>query len=396
MANIQSSVGTEDNQSARVLIWSLRNVQNFVYNSCLFELEDVIEDVDEANVLTPPQYNSTGTFIKRVIEYKTRRTGAFSLTKVNPYVGGIELHYDYQIYFVVLDFPWYFTSVNLLKNWRRRCRFAVCYMIELWSAEIPMMKNFMDFFNQFDLICTATYHIVDELQEISDVPCLFVPPGIDTLKFCPDFDGVNTEESRTIDVCSLGRGFPVTNEALLKKSQEDESFFYYHELTNGSVLRVDDHRAHRTLVSNILKRSRYFITNYAKANLPELIDGQHEIGYRFFEGAAAGNVLIGAPPLENLFGKSGLFFNWEDSIIPIELDEPNIIDIIAELDAQPERVERIRRNNVANSLLQHDWVYRWEQILEKLELPIPQAVEDRKKLLKQKAEALLPAAAVAS
>lgn len=394
MLDIRNDIGNEDNQDARVLVWSLRNVQNFVYNSCLFEFEDIIEDVDSANVLTPPQYNSLGTFIKRVVEYKTRRTKAVSLTKVNPYVGGIELHYEYQIYFVTLDFPWYFTSVNLLKNWRRRCRFAVCYVIELWSVEIPMMENFMDFFNQFDLICTATYHIVDELQAISDVPCMFVPPGIDTLKFCPDFDGVNSEESRTVDVCSLGRGFPVTNETLLKKAQEDESFFYYHELTNGSVLRVQDHRAHRTLVSNILKRSRYFITNYAKANLPELIAGEHEIGYRFFEGAAAGNVLIGAPPSEELFGENGKFFNWEDSIIPVRLDEPDIVDIMAELDKQPMRVERIRRNNVANSLLNHDWVYRWEQILQKLGLPIPDAVKARKQVLKQKAESIMPVPAM--
>jgi len=389
--DIRNDTELEKTSDARVLIWSLRNIQNFVYNSCLFEFEDIIEDVDQANVLAPPQYDALGTFLKRVVEYKTRRTGALSLTRVNPYVGGIELHYEYQIYFVTLDFPWYFSSVNLLKNWRRRCRFAVCYVIEVWSLEIPQMKNFMDFFNQFDLICVGTYSVVDEVQAIADVPCMFLPPGIDTLRFCPAFDSVNTEASRTIDVCNIGRGFPVTNQALLEKAQEDESFFYYHELTNGSVLRVQDHRAHRRLVSNILKRSRYFITNYAKANLPELIEDKHEIGYRFFEGAAAGNVLIGAPPNEELFSR---YFDWEDAIIPIRLDEPDIVDIIAELEAQPRRVERIRRNNVANSLLKHDWIYRWEQVLQKLGLPTTEKVEARKQQLKQKAEALLPVGVV--
>ena len=391
MLDIETGIVSEDNQNSRVLIWSLRRIQNFVYNSCLFEFEDIIEDVDTANVLAPPQYNPLGTFIKRVVEYKTRRVKSFSLTKVNPYIGGIELHYDYQIYFVILDFPWYLSSVNLLKNWRRRCRFAVCYVIEIWSAEIPEMTNFMDFFDQFDLVCVGTHHVLEEVQAIASVPCMFLPPGIDTLKFCPDFEGVNSEESRTIDVCSLGRGFPVTNQALLEKAQQDESFFYYHELTNGSVLRVQDHQAHRTLVSNILKRSRYFITNYAKANLPKLIAGQHEIGYRFFEGAAAGNVLIGAPPNADLFDQ---FFGWEDAIIPVRLDEPNIVDIMAELDAQPKRVERIRKTNVANSLLKHDWVYRWEQVLNKLGLPETEAMAARKQALKQKANALLPAVAM--
>lgn len=390
---IKDAVGREENQNARVLIWSLRNVQNFVYNSCLFEFEDVIEETNESNVLAPPQYGAVGTFAKRVIEYKTRRTKAVSLSKVNPYLGSsIELHYDYQIYFVVLDFPWYGASVNLLKNWRRRCRFAVCYVIEIWSADIPQMKNFMDFFNQFDLICVGTYHVLDEVQAIAEVPCMFVLPGIDALKFCPDLEG-SEEDSRNIDVCSIGRGFPVTNQKLLEKAQEDESFFYYHELTNGSVLRVEDHQAHRTLVSNILKRSRYFVTNYAKANLPELIAGQHEIGYRFFEGAAAGSILIGAPPNAELFDR---FFGWEDSIIPTRLNEPDIVDIIEELDTQPKRIEKIRRNNVVNSLLQHDWIYRWEQILDRLGLPTTEEAEARKQKLKQKAEALLPTAVTSS
>ena len=389
MTDIENALVEE--KGNRVLIWSLRHIQNFVYNSCLFEFEDIIEDVDTANVLAPPQYNALGTFLKRVVEYKTRRTDAFSLTKLNPYVGSIELHYEYQIYFVVLDFPWYFSSVNLLKNWRRRCRFAVCYVIEVWNCEIPQMKNFMDFFNQFDLVCVGTYSVVEQVQAIANVPCMFLPPGIDTLRFCPDFDGANSEESRTIDVCNIGRGFPVTNRALLEKAQQDDTFFYYHELTNGSVLRVSDHRAHRRLVSNILKRSRYFITNYAKANLPELIEGKHEIGYRFFEGAAAGNVLIGAPPNKELFDR---YFDWEDAIIPVRLDEPEIVDIIDDLDAQPLRIERIRRNNVANSLLKHDWIYRWEQVLQKLGLPTTEKVETRKQLLKQKAEALLPVSAL--
>jgi len=356
-------------------------IQNFVYNSCLYEFEDVIAAVDDADILAPPQYDAMGKFRKRVIENTTRYIGESPLTKLNPYGSDVELAYDYDIYFVTLDFPWNIASINLLKNWRRRCRLAVCYIIEIWSEDLSQMSHFMKFFNEFDLICVGTYHGLDDLQKMTDTPCMFLPPGIDTLKFMPNFE---EDEKRSIDVVSIGRRSPVTHEALLEVAAK-EPFFYYHELTNGSVLRVENHQEHRTLIANLLKRSRYFITNYAKANLPTLIAGEFEIGYRFFEGAASVNVLIGAPPRGDLFSR---YFDWEDSIIPVKFDEPNIVDIIAELDSKPEYLRQIRIRNVANSLLKHDWVYRWEQVLNKLGMSLPPALEARKRHLQQTAESL--------
>jgi len=365
---------------SRVLTWSLRNVQNYVFNSCLFEFEDIIETVDSADILSPPQYNWLGRSIKRSVVNAARSVKSLSLSSVNPYVGTIDLHYEYEIYFVILDFPWSVSSLNLLKNWRRKCRIAVCYVVEIWNADLPHMANFMPFFNQFDLICIGTYHVLEAVQDMATPPCIFVAPGIDTLKFYTN----PQEDDRNIDICNLGRRSPVTHDALIKKAETGD-FFYYHEITNGSDVRVGNHQTHRTLVANTLKSSRYFITNYAKADKPDRIAGEYEIGYRFFEGAAAGCVLIGAPPRGKMFQK---YFDWPDAVIPVELDEPNIVNIIDELDAQPGLVKQIQTNNVINSLLKHDWVYRWEQILAELGMPATAAMQSRKTRLKAMAESL--------
>ena len=368
-------------QESRVLAWSLRDVQTYVFNSCLFEFEDVIEAVDDVDLLSPPQYNWLGKLIKRAVINKTQNFKPLSLTSVNPYIGTIDLHYEYEIYFVILDFPWSVSSLNLLKNWRRKCRIAVAYIVEIWNIDLPNMANFVDVYDQFDLICIGTYHVLSDVQDMVAPLCIFVAPGVDMLKFYAD----PQRESRNIDVCNLGRRSPVTHEALLKKA-EDQSFFYYHELTNGSELRVENHQTHRTLVANILKSSRYFITNYAKADKPDRIAGEYEIGYRFFEGAAAGAVLIGSPPKGEMFPR---YFDWDTAVVPVALDEPNIVEIIAELDAQPGLVKQIQTNNVANSLLKHDWVYRWEQILTELGMPSTPAMEARKARLKAMADSLL-------
>ena len=372
-------------QDPHVLTWSLRNIQNFVYNSCLFEFEDIISEVDAAKTVAPPQYDWLGKLINKTVVSKTRRLKSVPLTGVNPYIKADTLEDEYDVYFVTLDFPWYVSSVNQLKGWRKKCKLAVCYIVEIWTEDLPKMAKFMDFFDQFDLICIGTHHVLEDVQKMISTPCMFLPSGVDTMKFYPNFE---SGKRRSIDVCSLGKRSAATHDALLNKA-EKESFFYYHELTDGSVLRVDDHQAHRTLVANLLKSSRYRITNYTKAELPERIAGEYEIGYRFFEGAAAGNVLIGAPPKGDLYGK---YFDWEDSIIPVNFDEPNIAEVIDELDARPGYIESIQARNVMNSLLKHDWVYRWEQVLDKLGLPTDSKLEARKRRLKEMAIALEPKA----
>ncbi|MEM6869162.1 MAG: hypothetical protein AAF528_12370, partial [Cyanobacteria bacterium P01_C01_bin.121] len=50
---------------------------------------------------------------------------------------------------------------------------------------------------------------------------------------------------------------------------------------------------------------------------------------------------------------------------------------------------QIQTNNVVNSLLKHDWVYRWEQLLTELDLPATSAMENRKSQLKSMADLLL-------
>ena len=367
-------------EESRVLIWSLRNIQNFVYNACLYEFEDIIAKADDADIIAPPAYKTLSRVLNKIAVVTTQNVKGLSLASVNPYGRSIDLWYEYEIYFVILDFPWYTGSINLLKNWRRRCRFAVCYIIETWTTDASRLSNFMPFFNQFDLICVGTFNILPTISEMAECPCMFLAPGIDTLKFYPNLEA----DDRAIDVCNVGRRSDVTHQALTSLA-EQESFFYYHELTSGSVKRLSNHSTHRTMAANLLKNSRYFITNHAKANLPGLITSDSEIGYRFFEGAAAGTVMIGDPPKGEHFKR---YFAWEDAVIPIRFNEPDIADIIKDLDAQPEYLRQIRTNNVINSLRMHDWVYRWEQVLEKLGLPATKEMAVRQTRLRALASEL--------
>jgi hypothetical protein len=67
--------------------------------------------------------------------------------------------------------------------------------------------------------------------------------------------------------------------------------------------------------------------------------------------------------------------------------DSNDIDlIIRDLDRDPERQDRMRRTGVAQALIRHDWVYRWEAILKAVGLEPMQWALERKNLLGKLAE----------
>jgi hypothetical protein len=142
-----------------------------------------------------------------------------------------------------------------------------------------------------------------------------------------------------------------------------ELFYLYDTVT---TFDVNDPRDHRALVAGLIKRCRYFIAYPAKFTLDAETGGHQELGPRYFEGAAGGAVMLGRAPTSPGFDRC---FDWPDAVIPTSTDPNRIVSLVAELDAQPERMQHIRRNNVVNSLRRHDWAYRWRDVLASLHLP---------------------------
>lgn len=119
---------TDDyNRESRTLVWSQRRVQNFIYNSCLYEFEDITGDLEQANVISPQQYNFLGRGVKKLVKSQTKKFPL--LTNINPYRRTVSLENEYDVLFTVIDFPWNLSSINLLDNWRNKSKFAVCYLI---------------------------------------------------------------------------------------------------------------------------------------------------------------------------------------------------------------------------------------------------------------------------
>jgi len=115
-------------------------------------------------------------------------------------------------------------------------------------------------------------------------------------------------------------------------------------------------------------------------NKPEFTAGRDEISSRFYEGAAAGTVMIGEAPRTEEFKRQ---FDWPDAVIHVPFDSPKIGDILADLSSNMERLRTIRRNNAREAALRHDWLHRIQAVFATLGLTPTDAMQARAERLSQ-------------
>ena len=206
----------------------------------------------------------------------------------------------------------------------------------------------------------------------------WVPGAVDTLRFMPR----SPPAPRTIDIFNVGRRSEDTHRALLTLS-ERQCWTYLFDTAVPRWVLHGGHAQHRAQLAALIKRSRYFFANKARVGTQDA-GTQEEIGLRYYEGAAAGAVLIGDAPKSE---SAQILFDWSDAQVEVPYGATQeAIDVIRELEKDPERVSQIRSANIVNCLRRHDWVYRWQRILELTQLQPHEKLLQRVLLLNQLAD----------
>ena len=223
----------------------------------------------------------------------------------------------------------------------------------MWVASMPS-KYWLHALSQFDHVFIGWRGTVSALSQAANRHCCWLPGGIDALQFSPFPD----PPARVVDVYSIGRRYEGIHRELLK-GMERGKLFYVHDTFAVANSDAKNYRQHRNLFANIAKRSRYFVVAAAKMNAAEETGGQVETGYRYFEGAAAGTVMIGQAPDCEAYRE---LFGWPEVVIKIQPDGSDVMAVLSDLDSDPERTATIRRRNTRQALLHHDWVYRWKEM----------------------------------
>ncbi len=341
------------NSEPRVLLLSQRGLEPVISRCCSFEFEDVICEVDAVELIAPQYRQGPFELLSRVVNKAGRRTSV--LRAINPGIRPVRVSRDYDLFFAVFQFATDTLSLNSLLRWRERCGVAVCWLEEIWARDLSRLQCQIAVLKEFDYIFTNCRGTVEGLAMATGRPVIFQPPGVDCLTFDPGKPPVE----RVIDVFNMGRRHPATHRALLDLAQQ-RRLFYLYDTFKGNI-RVQDPREHRLQLANLIKRSRFFLANRAKANEIGETAHQEEVGFRFFEGAAAGAVMIGEPPEVASFREH---FGWPDAVVQLPFGSEAVGEVIAQLERQPERVAHIRATNLENALQRYDWAYRWRAVLD--------------------------------
>jgi hypothetical protein len=356
-----------ESRKPRVLLVSQRNIFMNPFRCPNYEFEHLISEMDSVEFLAP-QPGRSFSFSTRIAQRLARDLNIY----INPGLPRTELKENYDLFFVACTFPRDLLNIKGIENWRDRCKTAVCWLNEIWASEVYNNTASLKLLSKFDYVIVNCSQSVKAVDGAIGGKCLYLNPAVDALVFCP----YPESPRRVIDVYSIGRRPAELHGSLLRMGKENRIFYVYDSINGEQVMNTDQHRL---LLANMAKRSRYFIVNPGKIDCPEETNRQSEVGPRYFEGASSGTIMIGEYPRNKVFEET---FHWPDAVVHLPYGSGEIETIIKELDSQPERQEMIRKNNVVQSLLHHDWVYRWEEILKLAGLePMPELLERKERLL---------------
>lgn len=357
----------------RTLVFSLRNIFGSDLFRCPhFEFEDIITQIDDAEIFAPKaDPNSRRNQIANWVAFHgpARFRAEIEKKKVNG---------SWDLFFAICGHPRDLIYLDAAHEWQSACTVKVCMMDEIWIKQMEPHRHFIDILRKFDLVVLYYSQSVQKLEERIGVKSVFLPPGIDCTMFSP----LPNPPQRSIDVYSVGRRSEKTHKATLEMAEKRGSL-YLHDSIAG--LRAIDTKEHRRLFANIAKRSRYFIVNPGLIDRPDRRGDQIEIGNRYFEGAAAGMILVGEKPANGQFGR---LFDWPGALIHLPWNSEKIAEVIEEFERDPELGDATRATNMAQALTRHDWNYRWEEILRHVGIPPLPALSRRKERLHAMAESL--------
>ena len=364
-----------------VLLLSQRRIADLAAYCLAYEFEDAFAAVTDAQRIDATDLPAL-EFSRRAYKLARLASGSLGFARwLAPYPRNkVILERDFELFFPVFSHAYELYSLAMIPNWRQRCGKAACFITEVWSDRLP--EYLLELLSAFDHVFVGFRHSVNDVARITGRPCTYLPLAVDVPRFVP----ASRDSQRLIEVCNIGRRSPVTHKALLEDTAQRQSFYYYDTVAaSGADLkhrtfRVESPHEHRRMLATLLKHSRYYIANRSYVNVPEFTASRDEISARFYEGAAAGAVMIGEPPRTEEFKQQ---FDWPDAVIHVPFDSPDIGHILADLNGDPERLRAVRRNNVREAARRHDWLHRIQVVFDALGLSPTEKMRARQQQLDQ-------------
>jgi hypothetical protein len=319
-----------------------------------YEAQDVLvetADVDLIGLEPGPGFSVKEPWLRRLVWKDITNT----MIRMNPGLRPVSLTRDYDLFVLYSQHNKDLLYINAIRNWKERCRTSVCILDEIWSADVPDCRRYLRALERFDHVIIGLEGSVRAVSEAIGRQCHFVPPAVDAVRFSP----YPVPPARVVDIYSVGRRHESIHRELATLAADRRIFYLHDTFEAGGNGVVKDYRQHRELLANIAKRSHGFMVAPAKVDQPGETRGQIEVPNRYYEGTAAGAVLIGQRPECGYFDR---LFDWPEAVVEVKPDGSDTAEVISSLLSDPERLSAIGRRNAEEALRRHDWVYRWQEI----------------------------------
>jgi hypothetical protein len=362
----------------RICMLTTRGFVRNAWRCGFYEAQDVLTEVDDVDLIYVKP-GKAGELRERFQRFMVWRDFTRTVVTTNMAYHPIRLTREYDLFILYAQYHIDLIQLPAVKGLKDHCKTSILWINEMWADVVPRLKSYLSVLGEFDYVVIGLKGTVKTVSDAIKKHCHWVPVGVDAIRFSPYPD----PPPRVIDIYNIGRIWEGVHQAFLNHAANSRLFYVYDTLDNISNSQVKDYRLHRELFANMAKRSRFFFVAPAKMNTPGETKGQIEIGMRYFEGLAAGTVMIGQVPGCDYFRS---MFDWPDAVIEIRPDGADASNVLTSLSAQPRRLAEISRRNAAEALLRHDWVYRWEQILDIAGLKPTPELESRKNRLRIMAE----------
>jgi len=240
----------------------------------------------------------------------------------------VEITKNYDIFFYVAWSPQALVELSHIRNWRSRSKVTILYMFELWSSTLETNKSYLRLLDQFDFVFMLHSASIGQLGRYTSAHCSSLPAAVDTLIAT----AYPSPPKRVIYIYAMGNRSPLLHRTLINRARKRNLFYVYDSLfSSGSP--VKDWAEHRLLLTNKIKRTRYFLT-FNPADLPAQRPKAAEeqvVPARLFEGAAGGAIMLGTAPKCPEFETC---FDWQDAGIEVSATGENIDEVLEELDGK--------------------------------------------------------------
>src|SRR5262245_62376507 len=126
------------NLNGKVLLLSRRKIAHLVAYCVAYEFEDTYAAVTGAHRIDADNFWH--------LELSRRAYKLIRLTSGSPKLARrlapcprsqVVLESDFELFFPVFNHTYELYSLEMIRNWRKRCRKAACFITEVWSDMLP-------------------------------------------------------------------------------------------------------------------------------------------------------------------------------------------------------------------------------------------------------------------